>query len=81
MVLQSKKVNASLRALTSDITEVQRAVEDIKEKIKLIVMELKICAKYDEVKVLESYISLWEPIKYVTEKEVESIVRHMLETR
>ena len=42
------------------------------------ISELKNAAKRDEVKVLEKYINIWNPVKFVTQNEVESIVKDML---
>ena len=44
-----------------------------------LVKELQTAAKRDEVKVLEKYINLWNPVKFVTQNEVEQIVKEMLE--
>ena len=39
---------------------------------------MKTSAKRDEVKVHEKYINLWNPVKFVTQNEVESIVKEIL---
>lgn len=79
MITSHKRHDEGIRALNTDFLDTSRDMEDVKEKIKLIIRELKVCAKYDEVKVLERYINLWEPVKYVTQAEVESIARRILE--
>ena len=41
--------------------------------------KIKDCAKTDDVKVLENYINLWDPIKFVTKDEVARIVEEALD--
>ena len=43
-----------------------------------IVKELQITAKRSEVKVLEKYINFWNPANFVTQNEVESLVKNIL---
>ena len=50
----------------------------IKEKVIDVVAELEETAKREEVKVLEKYINYWNPIKFVTQNEVEAIVSEIL---
>ena len=47
----------------------------------LIIKELQSVARKEEVKVLEKYINLWNPIKFVTSNEVEQIVNDALERK
>ena len=51
---------------------------EIKDKILELVKELKTNAKRDEVKVLEKYINYWNPAKFVTQNEVEAIVKEII---
>ena len=39
------------------------------------------CAKKEHVKVLEKYINMWEPVNFVTKKDVEDIVKNMLKKK
>lgn len=81
MISANKRANDAIRNLNTDSIDITREVEDIKEKIKIIIRELKVCAKYDEVKVLERYINLWEPMRYATHAEVEAIVQKMIKEK
>ena len=53
-------------------------VEDINGKIGQIAKEMQIFAKKDEVKTLQKYVTMWEPIKFVTENQVEEIVKEII---
>lgn len=78
-VLEKNKLfSTDIRALTSDINEIRKEIDEIKEKVIDVVAELELAAKREEVKVLEKYINFWNPVKFVTQNEVEAIVREIL---
>ncbi|MCX8147525.1 MAG: hypothetical protein N3D84_03595 [Candidatus Woesearchaeota archaeon] len=77
----NKEIKNELSAIHSDFAELRRDFLDLKEKVKLIVKELIECAKTEDVKILEKYINIWDPIKFVTRSEVEKIVSDIVEER
>lgn len=79
MLMTHKKVTSEFKALTSEINEMRRDTDKIKNDIKLIIKELRECAKNDDIQVLQRYINFWEPVNFVTRGEVENIIRDMLE--
>ncbi len=78
MLGKNKVFATEIRTLTSDINDVKKEINEVKEKIVEIVRELEETAKREEVKVLEKYINYWNPIKFVTQNEVEAIVSEIL---
>jgi len=78
MLGKNKLFATDIRTLTSDISDMKTEINEVKEKILELVKELKETAKRDEVKVLEKYINFWNPVKFVTQNEVEAIVREIL---
>ena len=78
MLGKNKVFATEIRTLTSDIGDIKQEIAEIKEKIIEVVKELKESAKRDEVKVLEKYINFWNPVKFVTQNEVEDIVKQIL---
>lgn len=79
MLMTHKKVTSEFKALTSEINEMRRDTDKIKNDIKLIIKELRECAKTDEIRVLQRYIDFWEPVNFVTKGEVENIIREVLD--
>jgi hypothetical protein len=75
MLSGSKKASASIKAITSEISDIRVEIVQIKEKIELIVQELRQSAKKQEIKVVESYLELWDLSQFVTQKDIENIVR------
>ena len=81
MVSKNKIFTTEIRTLTSEIDEVKKEIADIKEKVLIILKDLESAAKITEVKVLEKYINLWNPIKFVTQNEVERIIDEKLKKK
>ncbi|MBI2134372.1 hypothetical protein HYU09_00130 [Candidatus Woesearchaeota archaeon] len=79
MLDKNRIFTTEIRTIVSDISDMKKEINDIKEKIMELVKELQTAAKRDEVKVLEKYINLWNPVKFVTQNEVEQIVKEMLD--
>lgn len=81
IVAKNKHYSAEIKTIASDITEIRKEMQEIKDKIMLVIKELQTTARKEEVKVLEKYINLWNPIKFVTQNEVEQIINEVLEKR
>ena len=79
MLEKHKNFAAEIKTINSEISDIRNEIADVKDKILMLIQELKTSAKRDEVKVLEKYINLWNPVKFVTQNEVEAIVRDMME--
>ena len=78
MLSKNKTFATEIRTITSDIHDIKKETADIKEKILSLIKEMRTSAKRDEVKVLEKYINLWNPVKFVTQNEVEAFVKEIL---
>ncbi len=74
----SKKNSIDIKTVMSEVDEVRREIADLKEKLVMIIRELKLSARAEDVKVLQNYINLWEPLNFVTRNQVEQIVRDVL---
>ena len=78
MLSSHRSINTELKATVAEVNELKKELSSIRETLKLVIQELKGCSKKEDVKVLEKYINLWEPVKFVTRNQVEDIVREML---
>ena len=81
MISKNKHFSAEIKTLTSDITEVRKEIQELKDKLHLVIRELQTVARKEDVKVLEKYINLWNPIKFVSQNEVEQIINEVLEKK
>jgi DNA repair exonuclease SbcCD ATPase subunit len=75
MLSYHKQAIGETKTINSDFRELRREIEDIKDKILTLIKELQLSAKKDEVKILERYINMWEPVNFVTRKEVEEMLQ------
>jgi len=78
MLGKNKVFATEIRTLTSDIGDIKGEVNGVKEKMLEMIRELEETAKREEVKVLEKYINFWNPVKFVTQNEVEAIIKEIL---
>ena len=80
-IARNKHYGAELKTISSDISEIRKEMQEIREKLSLVIKELQTVARKDEVKILEKYINLWNPIKFVSQNEIESIINEVLDKR
>ena len=81
MIAKNKHYSAELKTVNSDISEIRKEISEIKDKMMLVIKELQSVARKEEVKVLERYINLWNPVKFVSQNEIEDIINEVLERR
>ena len=81
MIAKNKHFSAEIKTLTSDINEIRKEIQELKDKLLLVIRELQTVARKEEVKVLEKYINLWNPIKFVSQNEVEQIINEVLDKK
>lgn len=74
MLAANKKAFDEIKVINSDVSEIKREIEDIKAKILLVIQELKLTAKIEDVKVLQRYLELWEPAGFVTRGELDRVL-------
>ena len=79
MISHRKKFSDEVDLLKEEIDEMKRTMREVENKIILIIKELRMTAKKEDVDSLKKYVELWEPVKFVTQNQVESIVREFME--
>mgnify|MGYP001616678312 CR=1 FL=1 len=79
MLSRHKQVTTEIKTTNSDMHELKTEITEIKDRLLLIIKELKECAKKEEVKVLEKYINLWDPVNFITRNEIEGIVKEIVD--
>ena len=61
--------------------ETRHEMDDIKGKIMLIIKELQMLARSEDVDVLRKYLDMWQPVNFVTQNEVEKMVRDAVDSK
>ncbi len=75
MISGYRKLHDELREIEIDIKELKTNIFEIKESMTKIAEELRLFAKKDQIRVLEKYIELLNPLKFVTETELRQILK------
>ncbi len=77
LVGSHKKLHAEFLSVQEDIASLKHDIFALKETIRHLVQELSHVARAEDVRILEKYINLWNPMKFVTEDDVKKILdRH-----
>ena len=80
MLASNKKVMTEVQASHEEMDELKKKLADMTDKLKIIVQELKECAKHSEVQVLQKYINMWEPINFITRDSALKIIHDEVES-
>jgi len=62
------------KLLTEELTESKLKLQEIMDDLVNIKGELKDTVKHNDLKVLDRYLDMWEPLRYVTRKEVQTVI-------
>ena len=73
-----KGTKVDIKTIEEDMAEIKDAINSLKNATKSILKELQQLARKDEVKVLEKYINMWNPLKLMTEDEVNELIEKRL---
>ncbi|MEK6956274.1 MAG: hypothetical protein AABW52_06435, partial [Nanoarchaeota archaeon] len=79
MIQEYKKITTETKSLNDDIKEIKKDIFKIKESMKHLLNELELFARKEDVKFLEKYINLWNPLKFTTENDVKRLIQESLE--
>ena len=78
MLSENKRTHEEIRLINSDILEIKKGLNELTEKVDLIINEIKTLASKEEFEVLKKYVEYWEPLNFVTRKEVEKLVNEKI---
>ncbi len=75
MIAEYKKLTREIKNLNDDMMHLKNEVVELREAMTKVLKELESFAKKEQVKVLEKYINMWNPLHFVTEKEVAKMIK------
>lgn len=79
MLSSNKKFSGDIKSINDALHEIKKLIAEVNDHMRQVVEELKRGAKKEEVRVLQKYIEMWEPVNFVTRNEVEKIIREILD--
>lgn len=74
VVKGNKTKNDTLRSFDNDLLELKRDLAAVKQKVDLIIRELKMTAGKDELNTIKRYLDLWNLTRFITREEVERMM-------
>ena len=80
MIEEYKKIAKDLKSNELELREIKADLFNLKEALKEVAKEISNFAKKDDIKVLEKYINMWDPLKFITVEEVEDIIDKKLQS-
>lgn len=81
MIEEYKTTMTEIKSINSDLKELKIEIFKIKETTANVVKEIGMLARKEQLKILEKYINFWNPLNFVTEKEVHEIVQEKVGKR
>ena len=78
---EKKRIFTEIKAADEINLEQKKDITTMQDTLKRIIAEFKNFAPIEDVKTLQKYIDLWEPVKFVTRNEVMDIVKDAVKER
>lgn len=74
LLTQGKKSNTDTKTVITELSDLSQKVSDFTEKITEILARLEDVAHKNDILQIERYLSLWKPVNFVTQNEIDEIV-------
>jgi DNA repair exonuclease SbcCD ATPase subunit len=78
LIEKHKSVISELRDAEDGMRSLRADIDALKDMTDRIAKRMEALASKEEVKVLERYVELWQPLQFVTRAEVKTIVQSIL---
>ena len=78
-IKRANQLNKDFKTLSEDQLEVRHEQEKMNQKMTLIINELKQTAGQEEIMTLKRYVEYWNPLNFVTQKDLEKAIESKLE--
>jgi len=77
---KQSNIKSEVKAMNEDILEVKHLQSKSNQQIDLIIKELKKTAGMEEVQTLKKYVDFWNPINFVTQRDLERAIEAKMES-
>ena len=79
LMKKQQELKKDTKDFGGDLLELRREQEKSLQKMDLVIKELKNTAGAEEVITLKKYLDLWNPLNFVTQRDVERVVEQKLQ--
>ncbi len=76
-----KRLSEEFTKTNRELQNLKTSITTFKDTIKKLIEEISDFATKQEIKVLERYINMWNPLNFVTTEEVENIINEKLKSK
>ena len=81
MISRHKQLTTEIKTLISENNELKKDLIEIKDRMLMLIKELQMSAKKEDVTILKKYMEMWEPVNFVTHNEVEELISEALDKK
>ncbi|MBS3107382.1 hypothetical protein J4468_00540 [Candidatus Woesearchaeota archaeon] len=74
MIEEYKKIRKHVQILDSDIRKLKEDMTKVNDIFQKMIKEMDLFARKENLKILEKYITLWNPMNFITEEEVIRLI-------
>jgi regulator of replication initiation timing len=78
LIKKNNDLRKEVKTLNDELLEQKREQAKTLEKMDLIIKELKQTAGKEELMVIKKYLEYWNPINFVTQRDVERVIETKL---
>lgn len=78
MLSNHKKAMMEIKGLQADLMGMKRTIQAVEDKIIMVIKELRLTARKEDMDVMRRYLELWNPVKFITHEQVEKIIDEKL---
>ena len=75
MLAEYRKLNKEIKFIDDGLKGLKLEINDIKNLLRKLVAEIDSFARKDDLKVVQKYLEIINPINFMTEDEVKKIIR------
>ena len=81
MLAHFKRFKSDVSTINSDVSWVKNEINKLSSEMNKIISEIKLSASKEDVKIVQKYVDLWNPIRFVTKGEVKKLIDDALDER
>jgi len=74
-IKEFRRVSSELKDVNQELKQIKTELFNLRETMRDMVKEFGNFARSQDLKILEKYINLWNPLNFTTEKEVIKLIR------
>ncbi|MBN1923301.1 MAG: hypothetical protein JW791_00900 [Nanoarchaeota archaeon] len=70
-----KEMSKEIENINSDISDLRKSIKNIEDTIHHIIKELELTAKKQDINVIEKYVDMMDPTRYITKEELKVLMK------